>query len=262
MTWKNKYWDIVEQFYWWPRYLGMRSIPQKHWIKKDGLICVPEEMVNKTGPLYSRERKVTDLKSYLHGSEEILNHIFDLTFSIAPDSMINDILLNPLGFADSGPFESLGREVGMRYGWGEFDNVTQQDGLFVSEQSIVAVELKLLSSSWPEQIIKYAALLALEEQHKGSRKQLGLLFIVPESAINGHWKKCGLKGPSVDRTFLEQTWKRRLPRFIADMLTTRQDHVASVLDRMELGLISWEDLQEKCLPCKQPSIRRIVATKP
>jgi len=52
------------------------------------------------------------------------------------------------------------------------------------------------SSSWPEQIIKYAALLTLEELHKGPREQLGLLFIVPESAIESHWKKCGLKGAS------------------------------------------------------------------
>jgi len=243
LTWKDKYWDIVDQFYWWPRYLGMRSISQKHWIKKDDLISVPAEMVNKTGPLYTRGRNVYDLKSYLHECEEILNHIFDLTFSIAPDSMINDILLNPLGFTDSGPFDSLGREISKRYGWGEMDNVTQQDGLYVSEKSAVAVELKLLSSSWPEQIIKYAALLTLEELHKGPREQLGLIFIVPEFAIESHWKKCGLKDSSVDRAFLDQTWKRKLPKAISELLTNHQEHVASVLDRMKLSIISWEDLR-------------------
>lgn len=247
LTWKDKYWDIVDQFYWWPRYLGMRSISQKHWIKKDDLICVPAEMVNKAGPLYTRGRNAYDLKSYLHECEEILNHIFDLTFSIAPDSMINDILLSPLGFTDSGPFDSLGREIAKRYGWGEMDNVTQQDGLYVSKKSAVAVELKLLSSSWPEQIIKYAALLTLEELHNGSREQLGLIFIVPEFAIESHWKKCGLKDSSVDRTFLDQTWKRKLPKAISELLANHQDHVASVLDRMKLRVISWKDLRNSMI---------------
>lgn len=146
MTWNSKYWDILDQLYWSPKYLGLRSISQKHWIKRDGLICVPEELVNKTGPLYSRQRNISDLKEYLHGSEEILNDIFDLTFSIAPDSLINDILLRPLGFEDCGPFDSIGRESATRYGWGVLDNVTQHDGLYVSKQSVVGVEMKLLSS--------------------------------------------------------------------------------------------------------------------
>lgn len=244
MAWNKKYWDIVDQFYWWPRYLGLRSISQKHWIKKDGLICVPAEMVNKTGPLYSRERNVRDLKDYLHGSEEILNHIFDLTFSITPDSVVNDILFSPLGLSDSGPIKSIGRECAKRYGWGELDNVTQHDGFFVSDKSAVGIELKLLSSSWPEQILKYAALMSWEEFHMGTRQQLGLLFIVPESAIESHWKKCGLKGASVDRTFLDQTWKRKLPKAIAELLATHHENVASVLDRMKLGIISWESLRD------------------
>ena len=54
---------------------------------------------------------------------------------------MRELLIEPLGFEDRGPFESLGREVRDRYGWGN-KNVTQQDGLFVSPQSIVGVELK------------------------------------------------------------------------------------------------------------------------
>jgi hypothetical protein len=245
MTWNNKYWDALDQLYWWPRYLGLRSIPQKHWEKHDGRISVPAELVNKSGPLYSRERNVRELKSYLHGSEEILNHIFDLTFAIAPDAMINEVLLRPLGFDDPGPFESIGRESAKRYGWGEFDNVTQHDGLYVSEQSAVGVELKLLSSSWPEQIIKYAALLTWEEMHKGSREQLGLLFIVPETAIRNHWSSCGLEEASVNKSFLETKWKRKLPKAISGLLGSHREHVASVLDRMKLGVISWEELRHK-----------------
>jgi hypothetical protein len=201
-------------------------------------------MVNNTGPLYSRARKSADLVDYLHGSEEILNHLFDITFSIAPDSMINDLLLTPLGFCDSGPFESIGRESAKRYGWGVMDNVTQHDGLFVSAQSAVGVELKLLSSSWPEQIAKYAALLTLEELASGPRQQLGLLYIVPDSALKNHWYKCGLAGPVINRTFLDTQWQRKLPKVIANLFEKHREHVASVLDRITLGVITWEKLRQ------------------
>jgi len=108
MSWTNKYWDILNHFYWWPPYIGMRSISQKKWTKNDGKICVPAELVNMSGPLYSRERKFEDLENHLLGNEEILNHIFDLTFSIAPDTVINESFLKPLGFDDKGEFESIG----------------------------------------------------------------------------------------------------------------------------------------------------------
>lgn len=247
MTWNDKYWDILDQLYWSPGYVGMRSISQQQWQKREGLICIPAESVNKTGPLYTRERKISDLKKYLQSSEEILNHIFDLTFSIAPDSMINDILLKPLDFDDSGPFESIGRESAKRYGWGEFENVTQHDGFFVSEQSAVGVELKLISNSWPEQIAKYVALLSWEELHKGTRQQLGLLFIVPDSVIKSHWLKCGLNGAAINRSFIETNWKHPLPKAISDLFDTHREHVSSVLDRMELGVISWKELRNRMI---------------
>jgi hypothetical protein len=54
---------------------------------------------------------------------------------------------------------SVGREIGLRYGWRKSENVTQQDGFFVSPSSLIGVELKLGSVSWAEQVAKYAALM-------------------------------------------------------------------------------------------------------
>ena len=55
MTWNQKYWDALDQLYWTPKYLGLSSIPQRKWKREDGLICVPEELVNKSGPTQGRE---------------------------------------------------------------------------------------------------------------------------------------------------------------------------------------------------------------
>lgn len=247
MTWNTKYWDMVEQLYWTPSYVGMGSITRKHWERRDGMVCIPEEMVNQTGSLYTRERKIHDLKADLHGKEEILNHIFDLTFAIAPDSLISEVFLDPLGFSDSGPFDSVGRETAARYGWSASENITQQDGLFVSRKSAVAVEIKLGTSSSAEQIAKYAALLAWEELRHGSRPQLGLLFVVPAAALGDHWRKCGLEGPKIDSTFLTGEWKGGLPKAIIKLFHAHPELVASVLDRLRLAAISWAELRDRLM---------------
>jgi hypothetical protein len=241
--WNAKYWDIIDQLYWWPRYLGLNSIGQKHWRIEGDRLSIPLELVNRSGPLYSRGKRITDLLEDLHGKEEILNHIFDLTFAIAPDELIERCFVAPLGFKDSGPFQSIGREVQNRYAWGSQENVTQQDGFFVSQNSAIGVELKLASSSWPGQIAKYAALLAWEEMTTGTRNQLGLLFIAPEPARSKHWPKCGLVDALIDRSFLDQKWERPLPTPIQRLLIDHPESVASALDRMKLGFISWAELR-------------------
>jgi ribosomal protein S17E len=251
MVWTSKYWDIVEQLYWTPRYVGMNSIPRKHWREKNGFICIPAKSINKSGPLYSRERKIDDLKAYLNRSEEILNDVFDLTFSIAPDSIINEIFLTPLGFNDFGPFESIGRESASRYGWGKYDNITQHDGLFVSRKSAVAIELKLRSKSSRNQIAKYLALLAWEELFNGCKEQLGLLFIIPDAAIQNHWYNCGLGGPYLNSDFLETIRNLPLPKQITDLFDANRDHVQSVLNRIKLAVISWKGLKGRLVSIEE-----------
>ena len=245
MAWNAKYWDVVEQLYWAPKYLGLRSINKRHWHREDGRISVPSELVNKSGPLYSRGLKIADLIRDLHGKEEILNHVFDLTFAIAPDAVISSLFVEPHGFVDAGPFESLGRDIGNRYGWGVLENVTQTDGFFVSEKTIAGIEIKLGSSTWPEQIAKYVAVMVSEEIEFHRRDQLGLLFIVPESAVNGHWRKCRLDGAMIDASFLEILNPEKLPKRIRELFSDERDIVANVLNRLRLSVVSWSAFREQ-----------------
>jgi len=246
MTWNGKYWDIVGNLYWTPRYLGLQSISRNKWRVDGEWISVPKRLVtNSSGPLYVRSRKFDELTTYLHGQEEILNHLFNLLFSIAGDAVISRLLCHPLGLAETGPFESLGREVGSRYGWRESENVTQQDGLFVSTSSVVGVELKLESTSWPEQIAKYIALMIWEEAFSHQREHLGLLFIVPESAMSEHWSNVGLNGPTIDESFVSRLNPERLPKKIQTLFETYPDQVRSVLRRIRLGVISWTKFSEQ-----------------
>lgn len=241
MTWARKYWDIIDQIYWWPPYIGLNSISQKKWVRKNGYVCVPAEMVNQSGPLYSRGLKICDLIANLHSKEEILNHFFDLTFAIAGDATVSSLLFKPIGFDDIGPFENLGREVQERYGWGE-DNVSQQDGFFVSSKSILGVELKLGARSTPAQILKYASMIAWEEQYSGRKENIGLLYIVPKTALEKHWQHCGLVSNEISASYLREFADTKVPKRVRDLIEKDSDMLNDVLNRMRLEVTTWSDL--------------------
>ena len=246
MGWNEKYWDTLDQLYWTPRYLGFRSIPKDTWRKSDGWICIPEDKLNRSASLYTRDVRATDLRNFLQTQEEILNHVFDITFAIAPDRLIARAFLEPLGWSDEGPFLSVGREARQRYRWDATANNTQQDGLFVSDNSVVGVELKLTSTSSAIQVAKYAALLAWEQKLHGLKDRVGLLYIVPESALTDHWTHCGMAGRSIPPTFVQDVEAMKLPRQISGLIENERELWESTLRRMVLGVISWRDLQ-RCL---------------
>ena len=245
MAWIDKYWDIVSNLYWMPRYLGLKSISRDKWRIDGDRISIPKALIQTTnGPLYFRERKFDDLKSYLHGQEEILNHLFDLTFSIAGDDVIKQVLCKPLDFEDAGPFDSIGREVGRRYGWRHQENVTQHDGFFVSPKSLIGVELKLDSRSWPEQIAKYGALMVWEEEQTGARDHVALLFVVPESALQSHWGDVGLADAAIDAGFLDRLDREKLPSKIRKLVQDDPETLNAIASRLRLGAISWASFRD------------------
>ncbi len=117
MAWNDKYWDIISNLYWTPRYLGLKSIARDKWEVDATRVSIPKELIaNTSGPLYSRSRSFSQTRAYLNGQEEILNQMFNLVFSIAGDEVVSRLLCKPLGISDPGPFQSLGREIGPRTG--------------------------------------------------------------------------------------------------------------------------------------------------
>ena len=238
IEWISKYRDIVEDFYWVPIYLGLKSTKVT---KRDGLISIPAEQVT-TSRVYTRVGNWEDTLRDLERKEEILNHIFDLTFAVAGASVVRELLIKPLGFEDRGPFESFGREVRHLYQWGD-DDLTQQDGLLVSHSSIVGVELKTGARSSPEQILKYALLMCCEENRSGRKSNVGLLYIVPESSRAGLWRQCGVSaGGQIDASFLDNAPRKKLDVWLNKLGWLDESAFKSVLDRLHLAVISWTEL--------------------
>ncbi|MCB1502476.1 MAG: hypothetical protein KDK07_22305 [Bauldia sp.] len=73
-----------------------------------------------------------------------------------------------------------------------------------------------------------------------------MLFILPAGAINWHWRRCGLSGPEIDPGFTACVSDLRLPRGIRKLIDSHPDEWSSVLSRLKLAAISWNDLQD-CL---------------
>ena len=236
MTWNEKYWDIISNIYWTPRFIGMSSVASETLGESNAL---PKE-----GRVYVRTRKHKDILEYLSFQEEVLNHVFNVTFAIAGDAILSSLLCEPLEIEDEGPFTSLGRELALRFDFGE-SNVTQPDGFFTTPKSVLGVELKLGSATWPEQIAKYLALMHLEERCSGKRDNLGLLFIVPESVREGHLSKIGVEGSGIDAEFLTRLNRSKLPKRIRDLLEKNPDSIDSVRSRVRLASVSWIWLRDQ-----------------
>ncbi len=89
MAWKRKYWDILNQIYWITKYAGLKSIGKEDKIKlHDHYICVPKQLVNSKNKLFRRTIQDNELQEKLNAHEEILNHVFNLTFAIAGDAVL------------------------------------------------------------------------------------------------------------------------------------------------------------------------------
>jgi hypothetical protein len=238
--WNQKYWDILDQIYWTPGQAGFESIPAKRCVFGEDTVTLPQALIAPGSSLYRRVRNSKEQPRWLLTQEEILNQVFNLAFAIAPDALIAHCLAAPLGFSDPGPFLSLGRDMLSRYNLG---NVTRQDGFFVGPNALIGVELKLGAPSTPDQLAKYAALFFWEERLNGPRERIGLLYIVPDNKLAGHWKTCRLPGPQIDRTYIPAILaQKKLSKQIRRLYETETEALARILDRMQLALISWTDL--------------------
>lgn len=180
--WPQRYWDIVSELFWVPSYLGLKSIPQKYWIKSKTTVSVPREMTNPSGPLYYRLRSGDEYWDFIRRQEETFNHVFNLAFSIAPGDVIAKIF-GALGGAQKAHNYQVPKEtIGERYPWMGTANVTTPDAYFIANDSVLAVEIKFNASASLDQLAKYIVLIASEETYGKDCSELFLFYIFPSHA--------------------------------------------------------------------------------
>lgn len=250
MYWNEKYLDNLEQLYWKPKYLGLKSISQKKWSKEGDFISVPRALVNESGPLYSRGIKSSEFKDMIFRQEEILNQFFDIAMSVVSGPILAQLLgchglKNP-----PDAFHSIGREAQDRYG---FDgNFTRHDGFFVSKNCAVGVELKLGSKSSLDQIAKYLLMFVSEEKFSGRKDHMELTYIVPGSAVGKHWSSTGLSGATLSKDEIIKAIESVKGESARGLLLSKSEKVVDTGLRVKLEAISWSEFDRRMeLVCRE-----------
>lgn len=240
MTWTKKYWDVVDQFYWAPQYLGLKSIPQNIWEVDGDKVSIPIEMINPKGPLYRRLKSGEEYWSYVRRQEETFNHIFDIVFGILPGDVICDILSVPTNIGTGHSYESYGRELCDRYGWGEHSNITTPDGFFIAADSVLAVELKFNAKTSLDQLAKYLMLFVSEEVKYGRRANVDLLFIFNSDPVPTFKKQMGFEQGEISQQLFGELRDAAGNKRVVNFFNDNENEIRSVLGRLRIHCIDWQ----------------------
>src|SRR6056297_849245 len=182
MSWTDHYWEAVNEFYWVPSYLGLKSIPRKLWAVHDDRVCIPKELTNPNGPLYRRIIDSSDFPEFVRRQEETFNHIFNLTFSMLPGEVISGIFGELINAGARADYTLTASAHCRQYPWIAGANVTTPDALFLAEDSILAVEIKFNAKTSLDSLAKYVSLIAGEVIYGAAQTNMKLLYIFPKDA--------------------------------------------------------------------------------
>lgn len=229
VPWVQKSLDFMNKVYWTTDYVGMKKVGED----ANGI------------SLYGRARKAPPHRDHLLRREEFLNQSFDIAFAIAPDALIGSVILGPLGFADQGPFLSVGKEVSARQLWPKNSGLMQQDGLFVSSNTVVAVEMKTGSPTSRNQTLKYLCMLALEEAAKGRKDHLGMLYLVSEGSVAKTRTQAGLGTDGRVAASLESLQVGKVSDSLKKYLADHAAEVEDVRKRLLTTVLSWREFDDR-----------------
>lgn len=240
-SWTKMYWDIVDQLYWAPQYIGMKSIPRKYWETSGERVSVPRSMTNPKGPLYRRFRSSKEFWPYIQRQEETFNHIFELVFSIMPGDAIADIFGCFVNTGELRDFEAHGREFSTRIGYGWLDNITTPDGFYTSSDSILAVELKFNAKTSLDQLAKYAMVITAEQRVSGKRRNQNLLYVFPTAPETSFREQTGLNHIDVDQDTLSVLESSPQNKTVRAFFAEHREEIGQCLRHLKISCISWTD---------------------
>lgn len=245
MSWTKKYWQVLDHLYWSPIYLGLKSIPRKHWTIDGDMVSIPKSMTNPLGPLYRRIRSGGDYFNYVRRQEEIFSHVFDLTFGILPGDVAGEILHPFVGVTAQQDYVSLGNEVRTRYGGGKYDNVTTPDAFLVAQGAILAVELKFNAKTSLDQLAKYVMLFTAEELLQGKRNELNLLYVLNRDPLTTLRQQLGVDITSIDDALFDRLCSAAKNATVQNHLRGNEAAARSVLQRLRVHGVTWASFTDR-----------------
>jgi hypothetical protein len=245
MSWTLQYWDALDNIYWYPEHIGLKSIPQRFWTKSDKAVSIPRDMVNPNGPLYRRLRPSEEYWKIIKRQEEIFNHMFSLTFAVLPGDVISEVLSPFIQAKPDSYYELVNRELMKRYGWEGRGNLTQPDSFFVSNQSIVAIELKFNAVAELNQLAKYLMLFVGETLRNKNQPSLDLIYVFNKAPAESFKKKIKRDFQAVDSSMCDILVESLKNHAVSDIIKTHESEFRDYLNRVNINCITWKDFYDR-----------------
>lgn len=245
MSWTDSYWDTVNEFYWVPTYLGLKSIPRKKWTIDAGTVSIPIEVTNPSGPLYRRIINSKDFPEFIRRQEETFNHLFNLTLSLLPGKLISTTFQPFFEKTIETDYLLANSEHYRGFPWIDNANVSTPDSFLISDESILAVEIKFNAKTSLDQLAKYVALIASEMIYGRQQQHYSLLYIYPNNAVENFHKEISLLPSDIDENCLNLLIENCKNKKACDFLMHESNAVKQVLENLEVSCITWQNMHER-----------------
>lgn len=251
MNWRQAIYDSFYKAYWSANFTGMQSLSAGEKTE----LGLPAETT-----YYRRARPISGHMAWLDKQEDYLNIFVDLFFDLAPSRLKAALLRHHGGDEDWRCRRLSFATMRKRYGWGD-KNVTQADGFFESASTIVGLEIKIDAATSRDQILKYAALSAIEQIYLGELRETELTYFIREGREDAlaHFI-------SDDRVLAEPLTKNEISKYLKKFRPKSGSHLCAAYDKsfaghlanaarsMKIGWKTWNEVAETCAKHKAGSV--------
>lgn len=253
MSWNDKVLDNLEQVYWSPDKIGLKSLARQ--TAPDGSsYIIPKEHLAGGKSLYCREAPFVEWRSTITKKEELLNQVIEIALAIAPSSFIAEAFFAPLGIRPSSRIQTIGREILSRHASLAPRQFTQHDGFYVSDNAIVMMEMKLKARTSVEQYLKYCTLAALEETLTDKKDHIGLVYLVPRGSVDRTRKDLRMESGDGMREVWADPTAFTDKSTLMPLLENHMDAIREVGKRLQMTIITWDDFLAALTRCRDGAV--------
>lgn len=215
-AWNKNYYDSVEFYLNEPQHIVQRSESEKR-------------------------RSVRDAIKRIRRIEVSFNHVLSFFFRLAPAEFACKLLATAFpGAAPPRDLELIGREIEARF---DLRNFTQPDILFVGDDALICIEMKVDAKTDVEQVFKYAALLA--HLDPAGTKRRYLIYMGPKKFAD-LWRT---KNMTIEAalTAAADLAAALPPKLASTTFMKRLANPAGVVAAMQLGYLGYGDVKRLLL---------------
>lgn len=184
-------------------------------------------------------RTLSEVRKPLRAMEVTLNQNLQQFFSLAPDTLRNQLFQELFNVRFDEPLVLLARDVDVEFA---LDNCMQPDILFASESEMVSLEMKVGARCSVDQVLKYALLGLAAEMKYGHQKKHFLAILAPGTLTSQFPERFG-----DIQSLREAILCEDLGRFLINkprQFRERQKRLQDIAANLQLAFVNYKRLAE------------------